>query len=128
MPGSIRGHALTAISVTAPRAPQRRRRDTLESILWCSTRRRNEFYMFRKIVSRVFLCAAFVVSFFCVAPVLQSCSEGPEPFSDFFLHPDVPLEKYAVGRLGIVQPTFSRPYLAVAYLYSAGVPLTQHDQ
>jgi len=92
------------------------------------TRRRNGFYMFRKIVSRVFLCAAFVVSFFCVAPVLQSCSEGPDPFSDFSLHPDVPLEKYAAGRLGIVQPTFARSYLVVAYRYFAGVPLTKDEQ
>ena len=84
--------------------------------------------MFRKIISRVFLCAAFVVSFFCVAPVLQSCSEGPEPFSDFSLHPDVPLEKYAAGRLGIVQPTFARSYLVVAYRYFAGVPLTKDEQ
>src|SRR6266404_1305246 len=128
MPGSSCGHTLTAISVTAPRAPQRRRRDTLESILWCSTRRRHGFYMFRKIMSRVFLCAAFVVSFFCVAPVLQSCSDGPEPFSDYSSHPDVPLAKFAAGRLGIVQPAFARSYLVVAYRYASGVPLSKDEQ
>jgi len=81
-----------------------------------------------KSLSRVALSAAFLTSFFCIAPVLQSCSEGPEPFSDFSLHPDVPLEKYAAGRLGIVQPTFARSYLVVAYRYFAGVPLTQNEQ
>jgi len=77
---------------------------------------------------RVALSAAFLTSFFCVAPILQSCSEGPEPFSDFTLHPDVPLEKYAAGRLGIVQPTFARSYLVVAYRYFSGVPLTKDEQ
>ena len=81
-----------------------------------------------RFLSRVALSAAFLISFFCVAPVLQSCSEGPEPFSDFSLHPDVPLEKYAAGRLGIVQPTFARSYLVVAYRYFAGVPLTKDEQ
>jgi TolA-binding protein len=81
-----------------------------------------------KLSSRVFLCSTFLVSFLCIAPVLQSCSEGPEPFSDFSLHPDVPLEKYAAGRLGIVQPTFARSYLVVAYRYFAGVPLTKDEQ
>ena len=81
-----------------------------------------------KFLSRVAVCAAFLASFFCVAPILQSCSEGPEPFSDFSLHPDVPLEKYAAGRLGIVQPTFARSYLVVAYRYFAGIPLTKNEQ
>ncbi|HLZ13535.1 MAG TPA: hypothetical protein VKP58_13190 [Candidatus Acidoferrum sp.] len=81
-----------------------------------------------KLLSRVFLFSIFLTSFFCVAPVLQSCSEGPEPFSDFSLHPDVPLEKFASGRLGIVEPTFARSYLVVAYRYFAGVPLTKDEQ
>jgi len=84
--------------------------------------------MSRKFLSRAVLCVAFLVFFSFVAPVLQSCSEGPEPFSDFSLHPDVPLEKYAAGHLGIVQPTFARSYLVVAYRYFAGVPLTKDEQ
>src|SRR5260221_9387781 len=105
-----------------------RRRDTFRIILWWSPRRRNGFCMFGKIVSRSCLCSAFLASFFYLAPVLESCSEAPEPFSDFNLHPDVPLEKYAAGRLGIVQPTFARSYLVVAYRYFAGVPLTKDEQ
>lgn len=84
--------------------------------------------MNRKLFFRLLLSAAFLISFFCVAPILQSCSEGPEPFSDFSLHPDVPLESYAAGRLGIVRPTFARSYLVVAYRYFSDVPLTKDEQ
>jgi hypothetical protein len=84
--------------------------------------------MHSKLFLRLLLSAAFLVSFFCVAPILQSCSEGAEPFSDFSLHPDVPLEKYAAGSLGIVHPSFARSYLVVAYRYFSGVPLNKDEQ
>ncbi|HWZ96631.1 MAG TPA: hypothetical protein VN025_02630 [Candidatus Dormibacteraeota bacterium] len=81
-----------------------------------------------KLFFRLLLSAVFLISFFCIAPIVQSCADGPEPFSDFTLHPDVPLEKYAAGRLGILQPTFARSYLVVAYRYFAGSPLTKDEQ
>jgi hypothetical protein len=71
---------------------------------------------------------AFLFLFFCSAPILQSCSEGEDPFNDFSTHPDVPLGKFAAGRLGIVKPTFARSYLVVAYRYASGVPLTHDEQ
>jgi hypothetical protein len=36
-------------------------------------------------------------------------------------HPDYPLEKYAQGELGILQPTYARSYLLVAYRYLNGI-------
>jgi len=84
--------------------------------------------MSRKHFLRLLLSVTFLFSFFCLAPILQSCSEPLDPFSDFSLHPDVPLEKFAAGRLGIVQPTFARSYLVVAYRYFAGVPLSKDEQ
>jgi hypothetical protein len=84
--------------------------------------------MLGKLISRLVLSAAVLISFFGIAPVLQSCSEGPEPFSDFSSHPDIPLEKFAAGRIGLVRPTFARSYLVVAYRYFAGAPLTKDEQ
>jgi hypothetical protein len=77
---------------------------------------------------RLALLFVFLICFFYAAPVLQSCSEGPDPFDDFSVHPDVPLEKFAAGRLGIVKPTFARSYLVVAFRYASGAPLTKDEQ
>lgn len=44
------------------------------------------------------------------------------------LHPDLPLSLYASGEIGIVQPTYARSYLVVAYRYLAGKPLSAIDQ
>ena len=84
--------------------------------------------MSKGIFVRCSLATSLFVVFFYAAPVLQSCSDGPEPFSDYSSHPDVPLEKFAAGRLGIVQPTFARSYLVVAYRYASGVPLSKDEQ
>jgi hypothetical protein len=35
-------------------------------------------------------------------------------------HPDIPLQNYAAGRLGIVQPAYAPTYLVVAYEYFSG--------
>ena len=43
-------------------------------------------------------------------------------------HPDFPLAKFAAGELGIMQPTYARSYLFVAYRYFAGVPLDTAEQ
>ena len=36
------------------------------------------------------------------------------------VHPDLPFDKFAAGRLGIIKPTWERSYLYVAYRYLAG--------
>jgi hypothetical protein len=36
------------------------------------------------------------------------------------VHPDIPFDEFAAGRLGIIQPTWRRTYLYVAYRYMAG--------
>lgn len=43
-------------------------------------------------------------------------------------HPDFPLEKFAAGELGVLQPAYARSYLAIAYRYLAGAPLDQEEQ
>jgi len=46
----------------------------------------------------------------------------------FVIHPEFPLEKYAAGEVGIVQPTFARSYLVAAYRNLNGAPFTQAEQ
>ncbi|HJQ25991.1 MAG TPA: hypothetical protein VKA60_18885 [Blastocatellia bacterium] len=43
-------------------------------------------------------------------------------------HPDLPLAKFAAGELGVLQPTYARSYLVVAYRYFAGAPLDAAEQ
>jgi hypothetical protein len=49
-----------------------------------------------------------------------STVHGCGPFFDvayfsYSLHPDLPLEPYAAGTLGVLQPAYARSYLYVAF-------------
>ena len=44
------------------------------------------------------------------------------------LHPDFPLTDYAAGNLGVLQPTYARSYLYVAYRYLNGIGFDQNEQ
>ena len=55
------------------------------------------------------------------------------PFFDrtvftYSVHPDFPLDEYANGNLGIIQPTYARSYLYAAYRYLAGIGFDQDEQ
>ncbi|HYU99141.1 MAG TPA: hypothetical protein VE977_09965 [Pyrinomonadaceae bacterium] len=55
------------------------------------------------------------------APLTLACG----PFSlnavfSFSVHPEYPLERFAAGEIGIVQPSYARSYLYVAYRYFKG--------
>ncbi|MFL6216218.1 MAG: hypothetical protein ACJ74J_20210 [Blastocatellia bacterium] len=59
--------------------------------------------------------------------------EGCGPFSlrqvfTYAKHPDLPLPKFAAGEIGVLQPTYARSYLVVAYRYFAGAPLDAAEQ
>jgi len=43
-------------------------------------------------------------------------------------HPDFPLFKFAGGALGVIQPTYARSYLIIAYRYLLGKPLDASQQ
>jgi hypothetical protein len=73
------------------------------------------------------LCT-LLLSIFALVRWAQSCSEPGDPFADYSQHPDVPIEKFVQGQLGIVEPSFARSYLVVAYRYASGVPLTKDEQ
>jgi hypothetical protein len=44
------------------------------------------------------------------------------------VHPTYPVERFAGGRLGVVQPTYARSYLYVAYRYLTGSGFTPAEQ
>ena len=56
---------------------------------------------------------------------------GPFFTTVVFVHehgPDRPITKFAAGRLGVVLPTWYRPFLVVSYRYLSGKPLTKAEQ
>jgi hypothetical protein len=69
-----------------------------------------------------------------LAVVLTSSSAlacGPFTLEAVFVHtvhPDYPLERFASGRMGVVQPSYARSYLYVAYRYLQGSPFTAEEQ
>ncbi len=48
----------------------------------------------------------------------------PQAVFTFTRHPDLPLENFLRGQLGIVLPTYSRSYLYLSYRYLAGKPFS----
>jgi hypothetical protein len=46
----------------------------------------------------------------------------------FTVHPAYPLERFAAGRIGVVQPSYARSYLYVAYRHLAGSGFTPTEQ
>jgi hypothetical protein len=46
----------------------------------------------------------------------------------FTVHPAYPLERFARGELGVVQPSYARSYLFVAYRHLSGVPFNAQEQ
>src|SRR6185436_20900140 len=46
----------------------------------------------------------------------------------FTVHPAYPLEKFAEGEVGVVQPSWARSYLAVAYRHLSAVSFSPEEQ
>lgn len=46
----------------------------------------------------------------------------------FTVHPAFPLERYARGEIGVVQPSYARSYLVVAYRHLANKPFSVQEQ
>jgi hypothetical protein len=52
----------------------------------------------------------------------------PTAFFTYSLHPDFPLDGYARGQLGVIQPTYAQSYLYVAYRYLSGRKFNSEEQ
>ena len=46
----------------------------------------------------------------------------------FTVHPAYPLDRFAQGELGVIQPSYARSYLYVAYRYLSNAPFTSSEQ
>lgn len=68
----------------------------------------------------VFIAQAFPA--YCCGPFF------PDAIYSYWNHPDLPLNKFAQGQLGIVQPTLANSYLVVAYRYLTDRPLDPSEQ
>src|SRR5436190_907689 len=44
------------------------------------------------------------------------------------VHPEFPLEKFARGEIGVVQPTYARSYLVAAYRHLSGIGFSEAEQ
>lgn len=68
-----------------------------------------------RIVAVVIVCAAALL---VARPVWRSDASGIQTMVTLFeshVHPDLPLDRFAAGWLGIIKPTWDRSYLYVAY-------------
>ena len=83
-----------------------------------------------EITTRTFLVVTCVLGVVLYRPqLLSSC--GPFFARAAFIytaHPDFPLEKFAAGELGVLQPTYARSYLVVAYRYLTGTGFNVAEQ
>lgn len=73
--------------------------------------------------------AAGLAVFLTAASLAFAC--GPDlPYAVFTheRHPDVPLEPFVAGQIGIVQPAWARSYLVVSYRWLSGSPLGADEQ
>jgi tetratricopeptide (TPR) repeat protein len=78
---------------------------------------------------RMFVSLCLFASLLSQAPISLAC--GPFSLSSIFtftVHPEYPLEDFARGQIGMVQPAYARSYLYVAYRYLAGESFNQTEQ
>jgi hypothetical protein len=76
-------------------------------------------------------CIAFALVVVLVLPPPPASACGPYfPVTIFIQtkHPDLPLDKFAAGKLGVLQPSYARSYLVVAYRYLSGLPFDSSEQ
>jgi hypothetical protein len=70
-----------------------------------------------------------IISTLCFFPSRTNAC-GPfftDAYFVFTKHPDFPLEQYAGGKLGIIQPSWARSYLVVAYRTLSASPLSDRE-
>lgn len=82
-----------------------------------------------KQIARFLVTLSLLILLLCKAPLTLAC--GPftlEPIFTFTVHPEYPLESYARGEIGVVQPTFARSYLYVVYRYLTGADFSAAAQ
>jgi len=62
-----------------------------------------------------------VLALLCAA-VATPCSFDTEPILFYDIRPDAPIGRYVDGRLGILQPSYARSHLVIAFRHLSGKP------
>ena len=76
----------------------------------------------------MFLSALALSALLLVPGNAGSCPPSfPTVTFTFAAHPGFPIKKYVSGDLEVVQPTFARAYLVIAYRYLSSRPLSQSE-
>ncbi len=66
--------------------------------------------------------------FYSTRPVMSCGPFAARAVFSYEKHPDMPLTRFAAGELGVLQPTYARSYLVVAYRYFTGASLDRDEQ
>lgn len=74
------------------------------------------------------LCAAALAVVLFNGPAFACGPFALDAIFTFTVHPQFPLERYARGEIGVVQPSYARSYLYVAYRELAGSPFNEKEQ
>jgi hypothetical protein len=83
----------------------------------------------KRMSARLGLMTALLAAILYMASPASGCGPFfPEATFTFTAHPDFPLARYARGDLGILQPTYARSYLYVAYRYITGNGFTPEER
>src|SRR5882724_11347155 len=79
---------------------------------------------------RIFIVLGLLFSWLLqLAPPATAC--GPfsiDPIFVFHESPDLPFQEFTKGKIGIVQPTFGRKTLVIAYRYLNGGSFNEEEQ
>ena len=76
----------------------------------------------------LFASFLIVVLLFSSQPTFACGPFTLEAVFTFGVHPEFPLEKFAAGEIGVLQPTLARSYLYAAYRHFAGTGLSAGEQ
>lgn len=71
---------------------------------------------------------AFLLLFTATRPALACGPFEVEAIFVHTVHPGYPMNRFAAGRIGVVQPTYARSYLYVVYRYLSGSTFTPDEQ
>jgi hypothetical protein len=83
----------------------------------------------RRSARKNFAVAALLAAVIYFAAPTPGCGPFlPDAIFTYSVHPDFPLVKFARGDLGVLQPSYARSYLVVAYRNLASAPLTEKEQ
>lgn len=81
-------------------------------------------------LTRLYTLVAVLLAFVLLTTTSASAC-GPFTLEAIFVHtvhPGYPMERFAAGRIGVLQPSYARSYLYVAYRYLEEAPFTAEEQ